>query len=414
MDTPMVKKSKLDEDKERKAIYLSHYRGMIGTLLYLTASRPDLQFVICMCTRYQAQPTEKYLHAVKRIFWYLRGTVNRGIWYLKDSLIALIAVADADYANCQDTRRSTSDLVFQVENKNSKKNNDMYYPRFTKVIVNYFMAKDKKSRDDEDDDDVDDQSDDDDRHNDDGDRQSDDDNDDEGDSQDYDEVTQGGNDEEAKMDGEEEVNQLYKDVNINLEGRDTEMTGISQTNLQGTQVTEDAHVILTTVTLEAQQHSSSVSSGFISNMLNPNPNTSINFILNLNTESTSLTDVPVTTNVEIPPSSTTTLPYPHIPLIQPQGPREEELKKTESTSALKEKTSSDLAQKDDTRDSLNKLMDTSLDFSAFVMNRLKVDTLTLELLAGLSFELMKGSCKSLVELEYFLEEVCKANTYKLD
>ncbi|GJY42727.1 hypothetical protein Tco_0430940 [Tanacetum coccineum] len=59
-------------------------------------------------------------------------------------------------------------------------------------------------------------------------------------------------------------------------------------------------------------------------------------------------------------------------------------------------------------------MDTPLDFSAFVMNRLKVDTLTLELLAGPTFELMKGSCKSLVELEYFLEEVCKATTDKLD
>nr|GEW38696.1 retrovirus-related Pol polyprotein from transposon TNT 1-94 [Tanacetum cinerariifolium] len=68
VDTPMVEKSKLDEDKERKAVDPSHYRGMIGTLLYLTASRPDLQFAICMCARYQARPIEKHLHAVKRIF----------------------------------------------------------------------------------------------------------------------------------------------------------------------------------------------------------------------------------------------------------------------------------------------------------------------------------------------------------
>ncbi|GJT63888.1 retrovirus-related pol polyprotein from transposon TNT 1-94 [Tanacetum coccineum] len=108
VDTPMVEKSKLDEDKEGKVVDPSHYRGMIGTLLYLTASRPDLQFAICMCTRYQARPTEKYLHAVKRIFRYIRGTVNRGLWYLKDSSIALIAFADADHAGCQDTRRSTS------------------------------------------------------------------------------------------------------------------------------------------------------------------------------------------------------------------------------------------------------------------------------------------------------------------
>ncbi|GJX80638.1 retrovirus-related pol polyprotein from transposon TNT 1-94 [Tanacetum coccineum] len=108
VDTPMVEKSKLDEDKEGKAVDPSHYRGMIGTLLYLIASRPDLQFAICMCARYQARPTEKHLNAVKRIFRYLKGTVNQGLWYLKDSLIALTAFADADHAGCQDTRRSTS------------------------------------------------------------------------------------------------------------------------------------------------------------------------------------------------------------------------------------------------------------------------------------------------------------------
>nr|GEV10187.1 retrovirus-related Pol polyprotein from transposon TNT 1-94 [Tanacetum cinerariifolium] len=108
VDNPMVEKSKLDEDKEGKAIDPSHYRGMIGTLLYLTASRPDLQFAICMCARYQARPTEKHIHLVKRIFRYLRGTVNRGLWYPKDSLVALTAFADAYHAGCQDTRRSTS------------------------------------------------------------------------------------------------------------------------------------------------------------------------------------------------------------------------------------------------------------------------------------------------------------------
>nr|GEV86193.1 uncharacterized mitochondrial protein AtMg00810-like [Tanacetum cinerariifolium] len=108
VDTPMVKKSKLDEDKEGKTVDPLHHCGMIGTLFYLAASRPGLQFAICMCARYQARPTEKHLHAVKRIFRYLRGTVNRGLWYLKDSLITLIAFADADHAGYQDTRRSTS------------------------------------------------------------------------------------------------------------------------------------------------------------------------------------------------------------------------------------------------------------------------------------------------------------------
>ncbi|GJZ05528.1 hypothetical protein Tco_0539321, partial [Tanacetum coccineum] len=79
-----------------------------GTLLYLTASRPDLQFVICMCARYQARPIEKHLNAVKRIFRYLKGTIHWELWYLEDSSIALTAFSDADHASCQDTRRSTS------------------------------------------------------------------------------------------------------------------------------------------------------------------------------------------------------------------------------------------------------------------------------------------------------------------
>nr|GFA76027.1 retrovirus-related Pol polyprotein from transposon TNT 1-94 [Tanacetum cinerariifolium] len=66
---------------------------------------------ICMCARYQAQPTEKHVHAVKRIFRYLRGTVHRGLWYAKDSSVSLTAFADADHAGCQDTRRSTSGSV---------------------------------------------------------------------------------------------------------------------------------------------------------------------------------------------------------------------------------------------------------------------------------------------------------------
>ncbi|GJT52554.1 retrovirus-related pol polyprotein from transposon TNT 1-94 [Tanacetum coccineum] len=108
VDTPMVEKSKLDEDKEGKSVDPSHYRCMIGTLLYLIASRPDLQFAICMCAWYQARPTEKHLNAVKRIFRYLKGTVHRGLWYPKGSSIALTAFADADHVGCQDTRRITS------------------------------------------------------------------------------------------------------------------------------------------------------------------------------------------------------------------------------------------------------------------------------------------------------------------
>ncbi|GJZ38318.1 hypothetical protein Tco_0584509 [Tanacetum coccineum] len=108
VDTPMVEKSKLDEDTQGKAVDHTHYRRMIGTLMYLIASRPDITFDVCMCAWYQAKPIEKHLHAVKRIFKYLRGTVNRGLWYPKGSSIALTAYENADHAGFQDTRRSTS------------------------------------------------------------------------------------------------------------------------------------------------------------------------------------------------------------------------------------------------------------------------------------------------------------------
>ncbi|GJU90468.1 integrase, catalytic region, zinc finger, CCHC-type containing protein [Tanacetum coccineum] len=111
VDTLMLEKSKLDEDKEGKPVTPSHYHGMIGILLYLIASRPNLQFAICMCAQYQARPTKKHLNAVKRIFQYLKGTVNRGLWYPKDSSISLTAFADADHAACQDTLHSISDSM---------------------------------------------------------------------------------------------------------------------------------------------------------------------------------------------------------------------------------------------------------------------------------------------------------------
>ncbi|GJY06201.1 hypothetical protein Tco_0373255 [Tanacetum coccineum] len=108
VDTPMVDRLKLDEDPLGIPVDQTRFRSMVGSLMYLTASRPDLVFVVCMCARYQASPTKKHLEALKRVFWYLRGTINWGLWYPKDTAMALTAYADADHAGCQDTRRSTS------------------------------------------------------------------------------------------------------------------------------------------------------------------------------------------------------------------------------------------------------------------------------------------------------------------
>ncbi|GJU89311.1 retrovirus-related pol polyprotein from transposon TNT 1-94 [Tanacetum coccineum] len=108
VDTPMMERSKLDEDHSRFPVDQTRYRSMIGSLMYLIASRPDLVFAVCMCARYQSKPTKKNLEAVKRVFWYLQGTINMGIWYSKDTAISLTAYADAYHVGCQDTRRSTS------------------------------------------------------------------------------------------------------------------------------------------------------------------------------------------------------------------------------------------------------------------------------------------------------------------
>ncbi|GJR78202.1 retrovirus-related pol polyprotein from transposon TNT 1-94 [Tanacetum coccineum] len=86
----------------------SDYHSKIGSLMYLTSSRPDLVQAVCYCARYQAQPTQKYLKDVKRIFKYLKGTINMGLWYPKDSGFELTAFSDADHAGCIDTRKSTS------------------------------------------------------------------------------------------------------------------------------------------------------------------------------------------------------------------------------------------------------------------------------------------------------------------
>ncbi|GJT37226.1 retrovirus-related pol polyprotein from transposon TNT 1-94 [Tanacetum coccineum] len=109
VDTPMVETNKLDEDLHGTLVYATLYCGMIGSLMYQTSSRPDLIYAVCLCARYQAKPTEKYLKAVKRIFRYLKGTITMGLWYSKDVDMSLTAYSNADHAGCPDTRRSTSE-----------------------------------------------------------------------------------------------------------------------------------------------------------------------------------------------------------------------------------------------------------------------------------------------------------------
>nr|GEY44740.1 hypothetical protein [Tanacetum cinerariifolium] len=106
--TPMAMKPKLDADLSGNPIDQTDYHSKIRSLVYLTSSRPDIVQAICFCARYQSRPTGKHLKEVKRIFRYLRGTVNMGLWYPKGSSFELKAFLDADHAGCIDSRKSNS------------------------------------------------------------------------------------------------------------------------------------------------------------------------------------------------------------------------------------------------------------------------------------------------------------------
>ncbi|GAU48747.1 hypothetical protein TSUD_241680 [Trifolium subterraneum] len=108
MSTPMHPSTSLDKDEKGKDVSEKEYRGMIGSLLYLTASRPDIVFAVGLCARFQTSPKESHLIAVKRIFRYLVGTPDVGLWYKKGSHFDLQAYCDADYAGDKIERKSTS------------------------------------------------------------------------------------------------------------------------------------------------------------------------------------------------------------------------------------------------------------------------------------------------------------------
>ena len=116
ISTPMASTTKLDKDKGGKPFDQKIYRCMIGYLLYLTASRPNILFSVCLCARYQSCPTKIHSIVVKRIFRYLKDTPNLGLWYPKGTSFDLIGYSDADFAGCKLDRKSTSGTCQFIEN----------------------------------------------------------------------------------------------------------------------------------------------------------------------------------------------------------------------------------------------------------------------------------------------------------
>jgi hypothetical protein len=108
MTTPMSTTTALDADVEGEHVDQKGYRSMIGSLLYLTAMRPNIQFSVCLCARFQASQRTSHRQAVKRIFRYLRQTLDFGLWYSASSSLALHDFSDADFAGCRLDRKSTS------------------------------------------------------------------------------------------------------------------------------------------------------------------------------------------------------------------------------------------------------------------------------------------------------------------
>ncbi|GJT12928.1 putative ribonuclease H-like domain-containing protein [Tanacetum coccineum] len=110
--TPMETQKPLLKDEDGEEVDVHMYRSMTGSLMYLTSSRPDIMFVVCASARYQVNPKVSHLHAVKRIFRYLKGQPKLGLWYPKDSPFDLVAYTDSDYAGlcyraCLDRKSTT-------------------------------------------------------------------------------------------------------------------------------------------------------------------------------------------------------------------------------------------------------------------------------------------------------------------
>nr|GEY91050.1 hypothetical protein [Tanacetum cinerariifolium] len=107
-NTPMDKENPWGKDGSGKDVELHLYRFMIGSLMYLTASRLDIMFAVCACARHQVTPKECHLHAVKRIFRYLKCHPKLGLWYPKESPFDLVAYSNSDYNGATKDRKSTT------------------------------------------------------------------------------------------------------------------------------------------------------------------------------------------------------------------------------------------------------------------------------------------------------------------
>ena len=112
--TPMTANAKLTNDPSSESVDVTLYKSMIGCLLYLTASRPDIAFSVGVCSRFQSNPKVLHLNVVKRIIKYVGGTCDYGLFYSKESNLSLAGFSDSDWTDNADDIKSTTDGCFYV------------------------------------------------------------------------------------------------------------------------------------------------------------------------------------------------------------------------------------------------------------------------------------------------------------
>ncbi|KAK6151059.1 hypothetical protein DH2020_015991 [Rehmannia glutinosa] len=114
---PMNTSAKIDMDTEGKTVDQTRYRALIGSLLYLTASRPDITYDVGVCARFQSAPKESHMTAAKRILRYLKGSHGVGLWYPKEGGFKLVGYLDSDYVGCRVDKKSTSGTCQMLGNR---------------------------------------------------------------------------------------------------------------------------------------------------------------------------------------------------------------------------------------------------------------------------------------------------------